>query len=116
MPLVARVLHSTANITSVSKRYTPASTGCATIIIVVGALSLFSTLIALLSAGDGNPGLVMISALVLIAGILIFRLQKPTYHVVFASSSGERQGLTSQDEQLVDRVIAAITEAIIYRG
>jgi hypothetical protein len=41
---------------------------------------------------------------------------KPVYHVMLASSSGERQGLSSMDEGLVDRTTAAIAEAIIYRG
>jgi uncharacterized protein DUF6232 len=109
--------YATANITSVSKRITPANTGCATLMIAVGALCLLGTLVALI-AGTGSDmwGLVLISAIIIGVGVLIFRSQKPIYHVVLASSSGERQGLTTRDELLVNRVVGAITEAIIYRG
>jgi hypothetical protein len=48
--------------------------------------------------------------------ILFIRSQKATYHVMLASASGERQGLTSQDEGLVNRATTAIAEAITYRG
>ncbi|HEV7921636.1 MAG TPA: DUF6232 family protein [Thermoanaerobaculia bacterium] len=84
--------------------------------IAAGGLCLVITLVTLIAGENNVWGLVLLSTLFLIVGILIFRSQKPTYHVVLASSSGERQGLTSQDEPLVNRVIGAITDAIIYRG
>jgi hypothetical protein len=57
-----------------------------------------------------------IAALFLVLGILWFRSLKPVYHVMIASASGERQGLTSSNESLVNQAMAAIADAITYRG
>ena len=109
--------YATANITSVTKRFTPASKGCAVLLIVIGA---FMTLGSLGAIGSKEPGMgivmFLICAGIVIAGIAWFRSLKPTYHVVLASASGEREGMSSKDNDLVDRVIDAITNAITHRG
>jgi hypothetical protein len=119
---------ATANITSVSKRLTPASTGCAVILIVLGmisilgAISIFGALIfgafGTFKADQVGCSLVALlsAAVILAAGVFWLRSLKPTYHVFLASASAERSGLSSQDEALVDRVTAAISDAITHRG
>jgi RsiW-degrading membrane proteinase PrsW (M82 family) len=115
--VLAGTTYATANITSVSKRVTPASKGCAIIIIVFGALFVLGALGSFKSEQAGaSLGMLLFAALILAVGVLWLRSLKPTFHVVLASSSGERQGLNSQDEPLVDSVIAAITDAIVHRG
>jgi hypothetical protein len=104
--------YATANITSVRATFTPAKRGCAGILIVVAVLALLN---ALGGGGDGLGAAVM-GGIFLVVGILWYRLLTPTHHVMLASSSGERQGLTSKDGELVHRVTAAIAEAIIFRG
>jgi hypothetical protein len=111
--------YATANVTSVRKTYTPAKTGCAALLVVVGALAALGGLTAMLGAGgksDDGIGALFMGVVLLAIGFLWFQSLKPVYHVMLASSSGERQGLSSMDEGLVDRTTAAIAEAIIYRG
>jgi hypothetical protein len=52
-----------------------------------------------------------VCAVLLIIGIVWLRSLHPTYNVMLATSAGERQGLTSKDEGIVDRVTAAIADA-----
>ena len=40
----------------------------------------------------------------------------PPNHLMLATAGGERSGLWSKDEGLVDRVAAAITDAFVHRG
>jgi hypothetical protein len=109
--------YATANITSVAKRFTPPSRGCAITLIIFGVLAFLAALVAFKAAQAGQSvGGVFLAALILAAGILWFRALKTTYHVVLASASGEQQGLSSKDNSLVDRVVAAITDAITHRG
>ena len=109
--------YATANITSVAMRMTQASTGCATILVVVGALAVLGTLASFRGAHAAESiGSIFIAAAILAAGIMWLRSLKPTYHVFLASASAERQGLSSQDKDLVSRVTNAINDAITHRG
>jgi predicted ABC-type sugar transport system permease subunit len=109
--------YATANLTSVSKRFTPASKGCAVALIVIGGLMTLGSLGTVFSKDFGS-GLVMfvICAGIAAAGVAWFRSLKPTHHVILASASGEQEGMSSKDHELVDRVVSAITNAITSRG
>jgi len=115
--VIAGTTYALSNITSVSKRMTPASTGCSTVIILFGVIIL---LIGLVHFGVRHviTGLVLIIIAVLAAGggVYSFKSQKPTYHILLASSSGETEALSSQDEAVVDRIVNAINQAIVSRG
>jgi hypothetical membrane protein len=109
--------YATANITSVQKRFTPASKGCAYIFVAVLALATIGSLGNFRSGHFGESLLMfLVFAGLLAAGIFWLRSLRPTYHVVLASASGERQGMSSKDNELVDRVIGGITDAITHRG
>lgn len=54
--------------------------------------------------------------LLIIAGIVWMMTAKPLYTVVLTSASGETSAYSSRDKELVQRIIAAITDAIIARG
>jgi hypothetical protein len=110
--------YSTANITSVRKHYTPARNGCAIVLIVLGAFWLLGALAMAFgsNSGDNEAAGLVVALMVVVVGIVWFRLAKATYHVMLATAAGERQGLSSQDGAQVDRVTAAIAEAIIFRG
>jgi hypothetical protein len=114
--VIAGTTYSTANVTSVRKTVTPAQTGCASVLAILSALVFFGGLFATLSGGQGGGTAIVLGAIFLVVFVLFIRSQKATYHVMLASASGERQGLTSQDEGLVNRATTAIAEAIIYRG
>ena len=115
--VLAGTTYSTANITSVSKRFTPASKGCALALTALGALLTLGSLGPMFSKDFGS-GLVMflVCGGITALGIAWLRSLKPTYHVLLASASGEREGMSSKDHELVNRVIGAITDAITHRG
>lgn len=115
--ILAGTTYATANITSVSKRFTPASKGCAVLLTVLGALMMLGSLGPLFSK-DFGAGLLMflVCGAIVAAGVAWLRSLKPTYYVVLASASGEREGMSSKDHDLVNRIISAITEAITHRG
>lgn len=109
--------YSTANITSVRKTITPANSGCAVLLVIVGVLIVLGGIIGVTSNQNGDgAGAIVFGIILLAGGILWLRSLKPTYHVMLASASGERQGLSSQDESLVNRVTTAIADAITFRG
>lgn len=108
--------YATANITSVAKRFTPASKGCAVLLVVAGVIAVLGSFGAFNSSfGDGVVAF-LVAAGILAAGVAWFRALKPTFHVILASAAAERQGLSSKDEVLVDRVTTAINDAITHRG
>jgi hypothetical protein len=109
--------YATANITSVRKHIVPPKSGCATVMVIFGALGALGGLLsALAGSGDERWSPLVMSATLLIIGIVWLRSLRPTYHVMLATAGGERQGLTSQDEGVVDRVTTAIADAIVHRG
>jgi hypothetical protein len=109
--------YSTANITSVRKTITPAKTGCAAVLAILGVVfALSGAAVALQSEHGDGVGMIVFGVIALVVGILWLRSLKPTHHVMLASASGERQGLSSQDESLVNRVTTAIADAITFRG
>jgi hypothetical protein len=109
--------YATANITSVRKHITPANTGCAVVLVIFGALGAVSGLaIGFGGNSDERWSTFFIGAVMLFIGIVWLRSLHPTYNVMLATAAGERQGLTSKDEGIVDRVTAAIADAIVHRG
>lgn len=110
--------YATANITSVRKHIVPANRGCALILAIFSGLGAVSFLpVALIQNGVEYAWMpFFFCAILLIAGILWFGSLTPTYHLMLATAGGERQGLTSKDQAVVDRVTAAIADAIVHRG
>lgn len=109
--------YSTANITSVRKTITPATTGCATLMIILGAFVVFAGLLAMFGSDASDVAVPLVFGLAFLGGgIAWFRSQRPTYHVMLATAAGERQGLSSQDETLVNRVTHAVADAMTFRG
>lgn len=109
--------YATANITSVRKHVTPANNGCAIVLVILGALGALGGLtLALGRSGDGRWSAFGTSLVLLIIGIVWFQSLRPTYNVMLATAAGERQGLMSKDEGVVDRVTGAIADAIVHRG
>src|SRR5437764_9845816 len=99
--VLAGTTYATANITSVATRFTPASKGCAVALTAVGALMMLAALGPLFSKDFGS-GLLMLLVCggITAAGIAWLRSLKPTYHVVLASASGEREGMSTKDHDL----------------
>ena len=84
---------------------------------IIGALGAVGGLASALGGSSDDRWTPFVVCTVLLTiGIVWFRSLRPTYHVMLATAGGERQGLTSQDEGVVDRVTAAIADAIVHRG
>lgn len=115
--VLGNTTYSTANITSVAKTYTPANTGCSVILVVLGVFGALGA-VASMFTKDVGSGIVLLafSAGLVALGVFWYRSLRPDYHVMLASASGERRGLTSKDQAAIDRVISAVTDAITHRG
>lgn len=109
--------YATANITSVRKHIVPAQNGCATVLAIFAGFGMFGGLMSLLlGTGDNRWIPLVVGAVFLTIAILWYRSLRPTFHVMVATAGGERPGLTSKDQDLADRVTAAIADAIVHRG
>lgn len=60
--------------------------------------------------------LIGVGILMIIAGIIWMATAQPLYTVLLRSASGEASAYSSRDKELIQRIIAALTDAIIERG
>lgn len=113
---ISGTTYSTANITSVSKRVEPPNRGCAFGLVLIGGIVAMISLAAFIDDSEvGMTGLAL-GIVALAIGIVWLRSLKPTYKLIFASASGESEAHSSQDESLIDEIVAAVNDAIIARG
>ena len=114
--VIGGTTYSMSNITSVRKGSTPPKQGCAILLLLAGLLVTIGSLLTF--AEDVGAGVIMLLFGIGVAAAAAYWLRslRPTFHVVTASASGETQALSSQDEGLVDRVVSAVSEAIVHRG
>lgn len=113
--IVRGTTYALRNITSVRALLTPANTGCAVALIILGVVIAFCGLTgALTNSGAGAvvTGLLFAGAIV-VAGVLWMRSLKPTYHLLLASASGETSALSSQDPGYINHLVGCINEAIV---
>jgi len=80
------------------------------ILLIVGIISILVG-IEFIAEGTSSP-CIPIGALVIAGAIAALYLQKPTYIVRLTASSGSIRALSSKDEENIDRIVAAITQAI----
>jgi hypothetical protein len=108
--------YSISNITSVVAGQKPGNgmPGCA--VMVVGVLIAAGVFEFRDPMVGSNLLLELISALVITTGFWLLLTVKPVYVVKIGSASGEKDALVSADRQYIQRVVAAINEAIIKRG
>lgn len=71
-----------------------------------------------LSSGISSETVVPIlfGAALFAIGLLIFIKQRPTFHVLLRSASGETKALSNKDGDLVKRIVGALNEAVVLRG
>lgn len=109
--------YAAANITSVTRRLTPPEEAVAIILIVLGALAVLGAMVTPYQEHlEQSIGIMIVGAAFLVAGILAYRAAKPTFHMILTSAAGEKERLSSRDTALVDKVTAAISDSITYRG
>ncbi len=57
-----------------------------------------------------------IAVLIIALAAVWWFLQKTNYSVQLSSASGDTEALTSTDEEYIDKVVAALNDAIVHRG
>jgi hypothetical protein len=111
--VISGTTYALRNISSVKMTFAPAKTGCAIALIVFGALILIGSLA---QGGQSIVAGLIGGAVIGGLGFLWLRSCKADYFVTIASSSGEVRALTSKDKSYVEKIVAAINDAIIrYR-
>lgn len=78
---------------------------------VLGAIALF---LGVLCLAQGVEFLRMLGIVLVLLGALILALRRA--HVVLRSAGGEQRALSSINRKFIARVVAAVNEAIVYRG
>jgi len=103
-------------ITSVGTSHSQPSRVGPVIAILLGVFLVYR---AIPSRGDMNPieALVMLVGLGLVAlGAWIFWKRKTGYVVTLHSASGQVESIVRQDQDFIERLAAAVNQAIILRG
>lgn len=96
-------------VTSVRQGVTMPSRGWPLVLILVGILCLLGGL-------DGGVGALLMAAIFIGIGVLIWRQQKPVWTVVLSTASGEHKALSSEDATFIQSVVTALNQAIVHRG
>jgi hypothetical protein len=100
-----------ANISSVGVGEKPVNRSMGVIAIVLALAAIACGL-----SGSENAGIGWVVAVILImAGVYSF-VQKPDYFVKVGSAGGEQRALVSKDRAYIEKIVAALNEAIIKRG
>ena len=92
------------NISSVSIFKKEKSRFLEIIMIIAGLICLF------------NKSSLIFGMLLIVTAALLFFLLKNEYTVRISSNSGESDGFISTDKELVEKIVDAVNEAIIFRG
>lgn len=108
--IIGGTTYALANITSVKAEVDPAKRGLGIALAVIGGLA-----VAFGFGPMGNEG-IAVGVVLLVAGITAVALAKASYHVTIGTAGGEVHALTSRDKLVVQRVTAALNEAIVKRG
>ncbi len=91
-----------ANISSVKSGVQPASKVGPLLMILVGLLL-------------GSASLIFPIAFIIISIVMLAK-SKSTYSVVLTSAGSDQTALQSSDKETIDKVIAALNDAIVHRG
>jgi hypothetical protein len=105
-----------SNITSVNLATISPSTGCATLLFVLGASMLVGGIFEFVR---GNTDLIVISIVGLILSLLGYfwvKSLKTEYAVNLSSASGETRIMQSTNKKQIEDIVAAIKQAVIDSG
>ncbi len=99
-------------------------TCCCGVLLSAGLTSMFAvTLQNQSSSGPAgalgtilNIGFLLVSFLIVVGGVALAIMAKPTYVVKIGSSSGEADALLSKDKEYILKIVNALNDAIVKRG
>jgi hypothetical protein len=102
--------YAMTNITSVTMGEKPANRALGAVLVLAGGAGL-----CVGGAGDSS-GALIVGVLLVIAGIALAILAKPSYIVKIGSAGGESDALIAPDKEYIQKIVNAVNEAIIKRG
>ena len=105
--IVGANTYAMSGVTSVKKNKIPANRTPGIVMLVIGAIVMFSV---------QSIGWKIFSGFILFFGFCAFFMEKPKYVVTICSSSTETKALENSDESYIDAVISALNTSIIKRG
>jgi hypothetical protein len=109
---VGGTTYALRNISSVKMATTPAKTGCAIALIIVGIIWA----IAIIGSKGGALGAIILGGGCIAVGVFWLRAARADYHVAITSNAGEVRALTSKDRTYIQKIVDSINEAIVrYR-
>ena len=100
-----------ANITSVGIGVQSPSGAPAFVLIILGLLFFLFTGVSI-----QNVAGLIVMALGVGIGIMILRSNRDSYYVKLGTAGGEQRALSGRDKATVEKIVAALNEAIISRG
>lgn len=103
-----------SGVTSVKHWRTPRKWLLGTLLLVIGLPMFFSGIN--MGGASGSAGPIVIGLIIAGLGARVLWRGRPQSQVRLSSASGETKAFTSHDDDLVRRVVAAVSDAIIYRG
>lgn len=103
--------YSLANVTSVRKVVMPVNYMPIAGMILLGIVLASTGFGSMRSTAVGVVGVLLVAA-----GIALAFILKPTYAVRLGSASGEIDGIADKDSAEIDRIVDAISNAIVHRG
>ena len=107
-------IYAMSDVVSVEMTRKDASSCIPVAMMIGGGLWALVTLFSLLSKFDaGNVVPFLFAAGLVALGYYTVMSAKPTYAVKIRSASGESSILESKDKQVIERIVAAMTEAIV---
>ena len=108
--VIGSTTYSMANITSVAMGEKPANR-------IPGiVIAIFGFIILLIAASLKSSGGDIFGVILLLIGISIAVIVKPSYVVRIGSSSGEADAISSNDKEYIQAIVNAMNEAFVKRG
>jgi hypothetical protein len=109
---VGATMYPIAGITAVTIAKQPPNRAPLLLVALVLGMGL-----ACMGAKDNASGLIAFGLLVFIGlSVLAFVGLKPTFAVAMATAGGQKNAVTSQNEEWIRRIVDALNQAVISRG
>jgi hypothetical protein len=116
--IVGSRTYSMANVSSVAVHTIPRPWPLPLLLLLVGAVgAMWCGIMALNAPNDREPRVLSVAlGIVGALGLLLLLLVRPKYAVRITAAGGESNALISHDRYFIERVVAALNQAIVHRG
>lgn len=101
-----------AGITSIANTVDSSMAPAGLVIVGIGIAAIGGSL----GSTPGAGAVIVVGAVLLLAGVVGMTVSKSKHHVVLTTSAGEVRAFTSTDKDLINNVVVALNQAIVRRG